>query len=164
MVHTKLSVLLAIDPKFTSTTLKLYPNFSEMIRRYRFSSILLGVFFLFSFPVFIATASSVVRAVSQSRYSRAHSLGDSYIFDPRDGWMSVNATNSRYKYSRNPRPDAIDTPSSSPVERRNEKNGKHDGLSEITKSLFKGITAIGQSLAVTITWYIGVSLMRYCLS
>ncbi|EKM59367.1 uncharacterized protein PHACADRAFT_169913 [Phanerochaete carnosa HHB-10118-sp] len=36
----------------------------------------------------------------EARYARAHSLGDSYQFDPRDGWQTVNATNLQYKYSR----------------------------------------------------------------
>lgn len=36
----------------------------------------------------------------RSRYTRAHSLGDNYQFNPRDGWQSVNVTNLQYKYSR----------------------------------------------------------------
>ncbi|KAI0729383.1 hypothetical protein C8Q72DRAFT_829302 [Fomitopsis betulina] len=36
----------------------------------------------------------------ERRYSTAHSLGESYQFDPRDGWESVNITNLQYKYSR----------------------------------------------------------------
>jgi hypothetical protein len=126
-----------------------------MIRRCRLSSFLLGVLFLSSFSVFVATASSVVRTVSQSRYSKAHSLGDNYVFDPRDGWMSINATNSRHKISRNLRPDAINTPSSSTVERRNGKTDEHT-LFKLAKSIVKDIIAMGESLKVTITWYIGV--------
>lgn len=36
----------------------------------------------------------------EARYARAHSLGNGYQFDPRDGWQSVNVTNLQYKYSR----------------------------------------------------------------
>jgi hypothetical protein len=36
----------------------------------------------------------------EARYSRAHSLGDTYQFDPRDGWQSVNISNLAYKYRR----------------------------------------------------------------
>lgn len=35
----------------------------------------------------------------EAHYARAHSLGDNYQFDPRDGWQTVNATNLQYKYS-----------------------------------------------------------------
>jgi hypothetical protein len=35
-----------------------------------------------------------------ARYTTAHSLGDNYQFNPRDGWQSVNASNLQYKYSR----------------------------------------------------------------
>ncbi|KAJ3534939.1 hypothetical protein NM688_g7051 [Phlebia brevispora] len=37
----------------------------------------------------------------EARYAHAHSLGDNYQFDPRDGWQTVNASNLLYKYSRN---------------------------------------------------------------
>ncbi|GJE84421.1 hypothetical protein PsYK624_004970 [Phanerochaete sordida] len=36
----------------------------------------------------------------EARYARAHSLGDSYSFDTRDGWQSVNVTDLQYKYAR----------------------------------------------------------------
>ncbi|KAI0082588.1 hypothetical protein K474DRAFT_1655392 [Panus rudis PR-1116 ss-1] len=42
-----------------------------------------------------------------SRYSRAHSLGDDYQFDPRDGWQSVNVTDLQYKYSRRDEHDPV---------------------------------------------------------
>lgn len=35
----------------------------------------------------------------ESRYAHAHSLDDTYRFDPRDGWQSVNVTNLQYKYA-----------------------------------------------------------------
>lgn len=47
------------------------------------------------------TVASDLRAYHNSleaRYSRAHSLGDNYQFDPRDGWQTVNASNLAYKY------------------------------------------------------------------
>ncbi|KAI0772703.1 hypothetical protein BC629DRAFT_1529580 [Irpex lacteus] len=36
----------------------------------------------------------------EARYAHAHSLGDSYQFDPRDGWETVNITDLAYKYRR----------------------------------------------------------------
>jgi hypothetical protein len=36
---------------------------------------------------------------TEHKYSRAHSLGGGYAFDPRDGWQTVNVSNLSYKYS-----------------------------------------------------------------
>lgn len=36
----------------------------------------------------------------EARYAHAHSLGDNYQFDTREGWQSVNVSNLQYKYSR----------------------------------------------------------------
>ncbi|KAI0693787.1 hypothetical protein BC835DRAFT_1352026 [Cytidiella melzeri] len=36
----------------------------------------------------------------EARYAHAHSLGDHYQFDPRDGWQTVNVSNLAYKYRR----------------------------------------------------------------
>ena len=40
------------------------------------------------------------RMALERRYTTPHSLGDNYIFDPRDGWQTVNTTNLLYKYQR----------------------------------------------------------------
>ncbi|RDX55727.1 hypothetical protein OH76DRAFT_1372195 [Lentinus brumalis] len=47
------------------------------------------------------------RMALERRYTRAHSLGDNYVFDPRDGWETVNTTNLAYKYSNHARSDAL---------------------------------------------------------
>jgi hypothetical protein len=126
-----------------------------MIRKCTLPSILLSVLFLFPFSVLAATSS--VRAVSRSRYSRAHSLGDSYVFDPRDGWQSVNATNLQYKYPRDTR---FDTVTSNPMElaKRNDKTNM-DG---VIYNVFEGIKAIGKAIGkaqtVKITWYIDLTI------
>ncbi|KAH9846941.1 hypothetical protein C2E23DRAFT_850591 [Lenzites betulinus] len=39
------------------------------------------------------------RMALERRYTTPHSLGDNYVFDPRDGWQTVNTTNMDYKYS-----------------------------------------------------------------
>ncbi|KAI0832522.1 hypothetical protein BC628DRAFT_1499320 [Trametes gibbosa] len=39
------------------------------------------------------------RMALERRYTTPHSLGDNYVFDPRDGWQTVNTTNLSYKYS-----------------------------------------------------------------
>ncbi|PIL37244.1 hypothetical protein GSI_00937 [Ganoderma sinense ZZ0214-1] len=40
------------------------------------------------------------RMALERRYTTPHSLGDNYVFDPRDGWQTVNTTNLLYKYQR----------------------------------------------------------------
>ncbi|KAJ8086501.1 hypothetical protein PM082_005324 [Marasmius tenuissimus] len=47
-----------------------------------------------------AVSASTLPSTSQVRslYARAHSLGNSYVFQSRDGWTSVNATDLPYKY------------------------------------------------------------------
>ncbi|KAI1796289.1 hypothetical protein LXA43DRAFT_1178275 [Ganoderma leucocontextum] len=43
---------------------------------------------------------SADRMALERRYTTPHSLGDNYVFDPRDGWQTVNTTNLLYKYQR----------------------------------------------------------------
>lgn len=38
---------------------------------------------------------------TRSRYSRAHSLGVDYTFDPRDGWATLNVTDMQSHNKRN---------------------------------------------------------------
>lgn len=38
------------------------------------------------------------RMALERKYTTAHSLGNNYVFDPRDGWQTVNTTNLGYKY------------------------------------------------------------------
>lgn len=60
---------------------------------------------LFTWTSLVSEASALdlrsFHSSLEARYSRAHSLGDDYHFDPRDGWQVVNASNLDYKYSRN---------------------------------------------------------------
>ena len=123
-----------------------------MTGKYTLPAVLLGVLSLLPFSILAATSS--VRTVSQSKYSLAHSLGDNYVFDPRDGWKSMNATNLQYKYPRDIRLDATNPTA---LERRKDKDSKL-GLGGIIKELIKGIKAIGKPQIVTITWYIGIMI------
>lgn len=53
-------------------------------------------------PLMTTTRAADISAFQSSlerRYTTPHSLGNSYQFDPRDGWESVNITNLQYKYS-----------------------------------------------------------------
>ncbi|KAI0722874.1 hypothetical protein C8Q76DRAFT_720646 [Earliella scabrosa] len=63
--------------------------------------------------VFLSALSGVsareidaARMALERRYSTPHSLGDNYVFDPRDGWQTVNTTNLLYKYAPRATPDS----------------------------------------------------------
>jgi hypothetical protein len=117
----------------------------------------------------IATASKgTLHAVSRSMYSRAHSLGDSYKFNPRDGWQHVNVTNLQYKYTPSYSPNldqqsnSLEKRESSKSRNNQTKKQKHSGkgasiggsIKHILGSVWNGLKAIGQPEPVIITWCI----------
>jgi hypothetical protein len=116
-----------------------------MIHTYTIPAILLGVL---SLPALAATAIQSPHSISHSKYSKAYSLGDNYVFDPRDGWQSANVTNLGYKYAR-------DTEGRS---QKTSKLGKAKNLSlggaveKITSSIFAGLKGWGSPETVKITW------------
>ena len=69
-------------------------------------SALLAFSLLGSLAVVSARDIDATRMALERRYTTPHSLGDNYVFDPRDGWMTVNTTNLAYKYNY-PRSDAL---------------------------------------------------------
>jgi hypothetical protein len=87
-------------------------------------------------------------AVAELRYSRAHSLGSDYTFDPRDGWETVNISRLSYKYTKRSSkshktnktpPNTLPKVVTGPAE-----NAIHD--------IFKDIKATGKTEDVSITW------------
>ena len=74
----------------------------------------------------------------EARDARAHSQGENYQFDPRDGWQTVNASNLQYKYSRDyGDPDDVDdwddgAEGSDTLEKRSSK--KSNSTSKSTKN------------------------------
>ena len=120
-------------------------------------------FFILSPISVFAAQSSSVRAVSESKFTKAHSLGDNYSFDPRDGWHSINATNLQYKYRRQeeegrdyPRGDS---PNLGSRTKKNVQNDPHNkgGLGQViggvVAGIWKGLKGLGRPEPVTITWY-----------
>lgn len=109
----------------------------------------------------LATATQgTVHAISKSKYTRAHSLGENYQFDARDGWEKVDLTDMQYKYAR----DNISNPE--PQGRSLEKRVKHKGskgdndggsglgtLKHVIGQAWNGLKAIGGPEPVIITWY-----------
>ena len=72
----------------------------------RLAAALLLVVSAATFTCVSATHIDAERMALERRYTTAHSLGDNYVFDPRDGWETVNTTNLAYKYNY-PRSDAL---------------------------------------------------------
>jgi hypothetical protein len=116
-------------------------------------------------PCFTTAATpnhGTVHAVTRSHYSKAHSLGDTYEFDPRDGWQGANVTNLQYKYRRELNDVNV---SEGSLEKRGKKKGKGkpgkkgDKNSDISGSIkhalngvWNGLKGIGKSQEATITW------------
>ena len=122
--------------------------------------------FILSPCLVFATQSSSARAVSESKYTRAHSLDDNYSFDPRDGWYSINATNLQYKYRRQEEPD-LHPRSNSRLKNRskkkankkkannapNNKGGLGRVIAGVVAGVWAGLKGLGKPEPVTITWY-----------
>lgn len=109
--------------------------------------------------------ASSVRAITESKYSTAHSLGGGYIFDPRDGWQSINVTNLQYKYRRQPKLDFDDSQADdySAIESRSKKPKKtpqkaHNktslgsAITGVVNGVLKGLKGVGKPEPVIITW------------
>ncbi|KAF5320963.1 hypothetical protein D9619_000450 [Psilocybe cf. subviscida] len=91
-------------------------------------------------------------SASERKYTTAHSLGDDYVFDPRDGWQAVNVTNLEYKYRRKDSSDSSGLDSRAPA--------KKGSISGILGGIFKGLKAVGSPKPVVITWYTGHDLLN----
>jgi len=106
---------------------------------------------------------SIAQVVQEIKYSRFHSLGEQYNFDPKDGWQQVNISSMQYKYRR----DSQST-SNSPgiVGQPNKRSSVTSEISlsgtikGVVKAIINGLKAIGSSEAVTITWYTGQDLLN----
>ncbi|KAK7470756.1 hypothetical protein VKT23_002175 [Stygiomarasmius scandens] len=122
--------------------------------------------------------SSVLRraptaTMTRDAYTRPHTLGNSYKFNTRDGWTTVNATDFEYKYRRD-----------NPIETRREKSKSKSktasyhltsklkaikasaldhltsttGVKKLTELL--GLKGIGPQEDVKVTWYTGHDLQN----
>ena len=137
-----------------------------MIHTYTLFAILLGPLFLSPFPLSLATyLAKSPHSVSQSRYSEAHSLGDHYVFDPRDGWQSANVTNLQYKYPRDTdlRVNNQDLSLKKRKVSKLKEQNRHSLSGTVTKLVndaIDGLKAIGKPQTVKITWYTGHDLQN----
>ncbi|KAJ7283754.1 Non-catalytic module family EXPN protein [Mycena rebaudengoi] len=110
--------------------------------------------------------SSPGRAIAKTKYSTSHSLGDSYMFDPRDGWQSFNASNMLYKYRRDSKTNHKTTKHKAAANHKEASKIAQKGTTlgvdvlKGVKDLFKGLVAIGSPEPVTATWYTGHDLQN----
>jgi len=112
------------------------------------------------FESLVATATNPATSlVNQSKYAKAHSLGENYQFDPRDGWQNINVTDLAYKYRRDNITDVRRTHSATKREHKSTNKpikatfGLSETISGIISGVFKGLKAIGKPQTVLITWY-----------
>lgn len=111
-----------------------------------FSTILLALISVASLLPSVTPLSvhSPTRAtVPETKYSRAHHLDDSYAFDPRDGWETINVAARGYN---------------STVSQLGKRAAKNKVVKSTTggldtlKKVLKGMVGIGEPDPVKITW------------
>jgi hypothetical protein len=103
---------------------------------------------LFTLP-FCSALHSAPREIARSKYTAAHSLGDSYNFEPREGWQNVTLSDLDYKYQ-----DGSDSSQVS-ISRRTDVVASIKGVAD---KVWKGLKGIGKKQDATITWYTGNDL------
>lgn len=72
----------------------------------------------------------------QARYAHAHSLGNSYQFDSRDGWETVNVTDMQYKYARDEDEDELEEDDLDEFEDE-DNDDEHEHLNALEKRASK---------------------------
>jgi hypothetical protein len=117
----------------------------------RYSCVILVVIFASLYLSFASYLPSDQKHPTE--YTRPHSLGRGYTFDPRDGWQTVNVSNLSYKYSpRSPniRRTKKIIPQHTPHKGNNLVN--NIDIKGAVKNAFNSITGKGKATSVTITW------------
>jgi len=99
---------------------------------------------------------------TELKYTKTHSLGRGYTFDPRDGWQTVNVSNLSYKYSSPRSPDIRST--SKIISQHTSKNGLANKVKETVKYIFKNPIGKGKPVPVTITWWVPNTRLREILT
>jgi len=110
---------------------------------------------------------------TELKYTRAHSLGSGYAFDPRDGWQTVNVSNLAYKYNRPRSPNfrriaktgtpylphgtvthkvKTATPHASPDTFPKKVTNKVIQVTSAVKNIWEGFKGIGEPSKVIVTW------------
>ncbi|KAJ6539246.1 hypothetical protein B0H19DRAFT_1177910 [Mycena capillaripes] len=101
--------------------------------------------------------STSSRAITKSKYTRSHSLGDSYTFDPRDGWQTFNTSNLQYKYRR----DSIEKKKTTVEKPKSASKATSIGtIAQVIGAVWNGLKGLGQASHVIVTWYTGHDLLN----
>ena len=100
----------------------------------RLFPIVLSLLTLFLPHIVIAGVPYKTRPLHKSRYTQTHSLGNSYTFDPRDGWQSVNVTNMARKHEKR-----HNIPQHSDVSQLGETKSVSEHIASTIKSTFKSM-------------------------
>ncbi|KXN83718.1 hypothetical protein AN958_00860 [Leucoagaricus sp. SymC.cos] len=100
----------------------------------------------------VAGKPTPANTIGMQKYTRSHSFGDNYAFDPQDGWQIVNVTNLQYKYRRDFNGE------------KHEASPKHHtgvggAIQGALEDVWNGLRGIGVAQDVTITWYTGHDLL-----
>ncbi|KAI0776017.1 hypothetical protein BD413DRAFT_455579, partial [Trametes elegans] len=115
------------------------------------ATILLATSLVPSFTAVSAADIDVARMALERRYTTAHSLGDNYVFDPRDGWETVNTTNLLYKYSRADSSSDTDEADDDPRSKKQHAQSKKTSKKAAKKSSQKSSKAVKQSTSKKLT-------------
>ncbi|KAJ7699977.1 hypothetical protein B0H17DRAFT_1048014 [Mycena rosella] len=108
-----------------------------------------------------STTSSPARAIAKSKYTRSHSFGDSYTFDPRDGWQTFNASNLQYKYRRDsPKDDKKDVPKKTTLAKLALPFKQAFSIAQSLGTVLNGLKGMGKPQPVIATWYTGHDLLN----
>ncbi|KAF8631561.1 hypothetical protein AX15_002315 [Amanita polypyramis BW_CC] len=124
----------------------------------RLFDVLLLLFLVLLAPALvIEDIQSKPPALQRSRYSKAYSLGDSYNFDPRDGWQFVNISNRAYKDNQIQAQYLNSRDYKNPQRGNKPKGTKQEGLADhfanFLDDVFRRLKGLGSFTPVTITWY-----------
>src|ERR1700730_15500362 len=114
-------------------------------------------------------------AASRRMYARAHSLGDTYTFDPRDGWETANTTDLTHQYQNTHHKRASHGALWPSISRRSKHKSKSyiqhdppkqrlpssqhqpgalDAAGKIVQGIWDGLKGVGKKQDGIITWYI----------
>jgi len=125
----------------------------------RYSWVILVVIFASLYLSFASYLPSDQKhsTATEPQYTRPHSLGRGYTFDPRDGWQTVNVSNLSYKYSpRSPNTRRTTKITGIPQHTSHKGNNlvNNIDIKGAVKNAFKSITGKGRPTSVTITWQV----------
>lgn len=112
----------------------------------RLFTIVLSLLTLFLPHLVVAGVPYKTRPLHKSKYTQTHSLGNSYTFDPRDGWQSTNVTSmARKSEKRHNIPQHGDVSQTKSVS---------EHMASVFKSIFKMLRPDGPFQKGKTTWYL----------